>query len=205
MTVIAAVSPNHHHQQHAGGQGGGGVTSTTMAVVGGPNATTTTKLLVSSIPSTSFSTPCEISSYIQVSDGLIIDSVNVASTPERLIDDDDAASSAPTEDSVSFSLVDIVRALYLPFLWQSLCGGFELLRSFFMGQMFEQYEQSSPSAAGTRVVSSSFYAPPFLSKLESPGTASCLTCLAVLACVAMAVQADGITWIIVRKLRYVDC
>ncbi|KAL7573708.1 hypothetical protein ACA910_007748 [Epithemia clementina (nom. ined.)] len=188
MTIVAAASP------HPGGHGGRGVLSaaTTQSLIPSRNRNGP-ELIVSSIPiPSSPPSPCPISSYIQLSDRHI-DVVNESSTAVRLISTVDSQNS--DDDESSFSCFDVVRALCLPLLWQSFCAGLEIVRYVLLGQLIEQ--DGKLSEAAIRVSSPTSW----LSLVESPAAASCLTCLALLACVAMAVHPDGLTWIALRKLR----
>ena len=132
--------------------------------------------------------PCQISSYIQLSERPI-DAVNASSSADTLAESENSQKS--NENVSSFSFFEAVRALYLPFLLQSFLGGFDFVRYVLFGQLLELHQQSA-----TAIRASSYIA-----WLNSPALASCLTCLALFACVAMAVHPDGFTWLAVRKLR----
>lgn len=184
--------------QHHSSQGDCGVLTSPAATAGlisGRNPNTTTGLLVSSVPIPASSPPCPIASYIQISERHL-GGINESSMTKGLMNTPKSQNSDENSPS-SFSLVAIFHALYLPFLWRTLCGGFDILRYVLMGQLFEQPHEESP-VSGVPVSS---YALLFSAMVESPAVASCLTCLGLLACVALAVHPDGLTWMAVRKLR----
>ena len=178
MTIVAASAPPR-------GQGSGGVIASPGLI---PGRNSNADLLVSSVPTPS--SPCQMSNYFALSPRPI-DSVNETSTPERLVE-----STCSTEldgDAVSFSLFEAVRTIFLPFLLQFFFGGFEAVRYILTGQLKDFHQESTALHISSQVGW----------QIESHTAFSCFTCLALLACVAMAVHPDGLTWLALRKLRCV--
>eukprot|EP00522_Entomoneis_paludosa_P012268 CAMPEP_0172449894 /NCGR_PEP_ID=MMETSP1065-20121228/8470_1 /TAXON_ID=265537 /ORGANISM="Amphiprora paludosa, Strain CCMP125" /LENGTH=678 /DNA_ID=CAMNT_0013201651 /DNA_START=52 /DNA_END=2088 /DNA_ORIENTATION=- len=164
------------------------------------------QLLVSS---TSNSSPCGMSNYLeiptdesqrQLNERSSMNSMGIAKTC-------DIRDEARTMDATSFnvliwilnciwSFVQEVRSVYLPLLSQSLSGGLDLIKYVLLGQLLENNPALRNLLSPLTVIFSVEQG-----KVPPPGVTSALTCLALLTCVALAVHPDGFTWTALRRIR----
>ena len=107
--------------------------------------------------------------------------------------DDASEPTSENEDNQSSSAWEALVAFYLPFLLQSLCGGFHMIRYIFVTYVLQTLLQSGADAKLYRSMVS-------LSPLPSWPPPS-LVFLAVLTLTALIIHPDGFTWIALRKLR----
>jgi hypothetical protein len=102
-------------------------------------------------------------------------------------------------ETAKASLWESAVTFYLPFIFQSLWGSFDILRSLLVSYAMQTF---MPSPGGERTTA---VAPSWLLFWESnkhlPHVPPVLVFLAVLTMTALAVHPDGLTWVILRAIR----